>query len=194
MQSIPELPTTDVIIANFAQWDEYRNELNELFEEIESTQLYDELLQYFDEPVEKTIERMKDIKNWVKTTDNTCTLGQEFGCSCTEDSDHECTNNQESYRLIGTEIYLCPTEIENNFDNYMKFDDDNNILINFIKRKKYNYTRQFDNKFKSFFQYIYNNNSDENENNEDENNDDENDEDENDEDENDEKEENSANN
>lgn len=151
MQSIPELPTTDVIKANFAQWDEYRSKLNALFDTIESTQLYDELLQYYDEPVEKTIERMKDIKNWVKTTDNTCTLGKEFGCSCKEDSDSDYTNNQESYRLIGTDIYLCPSEIENNFEEYMKFEDDDS-LIYFIKIKKYSYYRSMDKNFKSYFQ------------------------------------------
>ncbi len=179
MQSIPELPTTDVIIANFSQWEEYRNKLNALFDKIESSILYDELLQYFDEPVEKTIERMKDIKNWVKTIENTCTLGNEFGCSCKEDSDHECTNNQESYRLIGTEIYLCPTEIENNFDNYMIFDD-NDSLIYFIKNKKYTYYRSMDKNFKSYFERHDNDVSEES--------------DEESEEENDEKEENSANN
>lgn len=112
-------------------------------------------MQYYDEPIEKTIERMKDIKNWIKTTENTCTLGREFGCSCQEDSDKECTNNQESYRLIGTEIYLCPSEIENNFEEYMKFDEEN--ITSFIKNHKYHYSRQFDKNFKSYFQKHDNN-------------------------------------
>lgn len=69
--------------------------------------LYDELLEYLDEPVDKTIERFRIQSNWHKTDNNTCTLRKKFMCSCNNRKHKDYSINQNNYRLIGTEIYLC---------------------------------------------------------------------------------------
>lgn len=122
----PELPKVESIVNNLDKWNDYNTKLTSLISYAQKLNVN----KYKKESIDESFERMLNKKSWVFDKENKCVF---HGCSCKMDDEDK--SYMSSYRLIGTYIYLCSGEYEDNFEEFIS-ETHKKYLIDIIKKFK----------------------------------------------------------